>query len=50
MAAASAWSHVSRVEKNDYPTPKQALKNVAMAESKRRRKPSCGEFKTATPT
>jgi hypothetical protein len=30
-AAASAWSHVGRVEKNAYPTCKQAPKTVAKA-------------------
>jgi hypothetical protein len=38
------------VEKNVYPTPKQAQKKVAIAKSSRLHKLSCGNSKTATPT
>jgi hypothetical protein len=48
--AVSTWSHVSRVEENNYPTPKQAPKNVAATKSSHLLKQSCGKFKTATPT
>ncbi len=49
-AAASTWSHVGRVEKISYPTPKQAPKNVATTKSNRPQLQSRGNSKTATPT
>ncbi len=49
-AAASTWTHVSHVEKNAYPTPKQAHKTVAVAKRNVLLLQSCGNSKTATPT
>jgi hypothetical protein len=46
----STWSHVGRVERNAYATPKQTLKNSANVECSGLLSKSCGNSKTATPT
>jgi hypothetical protein len=49
-AAFSAWSYAGHVEKNPYPTPKQAKKSNATAKCNFSLKQVCGSLKTATPT
>jgi hypothetical protein len=46
MRAFCAWVHVGGVDKNQYPTPKQAKKNKANTKSNPTPKQSCGTAKT----
>jgi hypothetical protein len=49
-AAACAWSHVGRVEKNPHTTPEQAKKNIAGNKSNQPHLQSCGIPKKEMPT